>query len=497
MSKIRPHVTFLGLLVWVCLAGLEVATGQMKPARPYTQVDLSNFGYSGLSPLNRFRERFNLSLNFVDSDHLLFTFNAHSAQVLLERRPDCAPTNSCHIVRAIVIDLRNSGVTAETDWYLYDYRRYLWSLGHGRFLLRRSNSFFLVGPDLQEKLLYSSPDELLWSGITADRKQLILESRVQANTNAEQHEQNQSKVKIEFRDVDSLDVLKTFTAPAVWEMKALSSGYADSIHNPLRQTWLIQFGDSAGRRRDLMQVRSPCWPDLLFPTDKTLFVGRCSPNNDAYSVSVFTLGGHPLWRQRWSQNQFDPAVLSSDDGSRIVVSTVTANRDEQESTSSDDEVGWPDVEQDIRVLEAATGKEILETEAKTAILKNENYSLSPDGDRLAVVDGTKLYLYDLPPMTTEERTRYVAMNADAPDLDAPAASSAGVTANDSPEQDNQTAEEEPGSDLAAPVRKENRAPMELPKVSNQGAKPGGSDSPSSNEQDAVRAQNLPISPWCK
>lgn len=468
----------------------------MKPAQPNTQVDLSSFGYSGLSPLNRFRERFNLSLNFVDSDHLLFTFNAHSAQVLLERRPDCAPTNSCHIVRAILIDLRNSGVTAETDWYLYDYRRYLWSLGNERFLLRRSNSFFLVGADLKEKLLYSSPDDLLWSGITADRKQLILESRVQANTNTEQHEQNQGKVKIELRDVDSLGVLKTFSAPAVWEMNALSSGYADSIHNPVRQTWLIQFGDGAGRRRDLMQVHSACRPDLLFPTDKTLFVGRCSPNNNGYSVSVFTLGGHPLWRQRWSQNQFDPSVLSNQDGSRIVVSSVTANRDEQQSKSSDDEVGWADVEQDIRVLEAATGKEILETEAKTAILKNENYSLSPDGDRLAIVDGTKLNLYDLPPMTTEERTRYLAINADAPDLDAPAAYTAEMTASDSQEQENQTAEEEPGSDLAAPVRKENRAPMELPKVSDQGAKPdakpGGSDSSSSNGQDAAQAQNLPM-----
>jgi hypothetical protein len=221
MAKIRPHVAYLGLLVLVFLAELEVVDGQMKPARPNTQVDLSSFGFSGLSPLNRFRERFNLSLNFIGSNHLLFTFNAYSAQVLLERRLDCASTNACHIVRAIVIDLRNSEVTAETDWYLYDYRRYLWSLGYGRFLLRRSNSIFLVGPDLQEKLLYSSPDELLWSGITADRKQLILESRVQANTNTEQHEQDQSKVKIEFRDEDSLGVLKTFTAPAVCEMKAL------------------------------------------------------------------------------------------------------------------------------------------------------------------------------------------------------------------------------------------------------------------------------------
>ena len=57
--------------------------------------------------------------------------------------------------------------------------------------------------------------------------------------------------------------------------------------------------------------------------------------------------------------------------------------------------------------------------------------LSPDGRQLAVVDGTKLNLYDLPQMTTEERARYVAMNSDAPDLDAPTASSTEETADDS------------------------------------------------------------------
>jgi len=491
MRKIRPHIAFLGFLVLVCLAGSEAAAGQMKPAPPHTQIDLSAFGYSGLSPLNRFTYRFNLSVNFVDSDHLLFTFNAHSAHALLLRSPDCAPTSSCHMVRAVVIDLSNNRVTAVTDWQLYDYRRYLWPLGNGRFLLRRSNSVFLVGSDLQEKILYTSPDELLWSGITADRKQLILESRVKEDTNAEKHEQSKNQVKIEFRDVDSLEVRRTFIAPAVSEMEPPSSGYADSIHNPLRQTWLVRFGESESKRKDLMQVRSPCRPDLLFPTGKTLFVGRCSPDGAAYSVSVFTLSGHPLWRQRWSQDRFYPEIISSDDGSRIVVSTVTADRDELESTSNDNSFISPDVEQDIQVLEAATGNEILKTETKTAILKNQNYSLSPDGHRLALVDGTVLYLYDLPPMTTEEREKYVAMDADSPDLAAPAVSSDDDTGQDSSESDSQAAEQEPGSNLAAPVRTENRAPMEIPNVSGQGAKPGASDSPSANAQDAGQAHNLP------
>ena len=499
MRKIRPHIALVGFVLLVCHASLDVATAQTKPAPPSTQIDLSAFGYSGLSQLNRFTYRFNLSLNFVDSNHLLFTFNAHSSKTLQVRHPDCTPASSCHMVHAVVIDLSNNAATAEADWAIFDYQRYLWPLGNGRFILRRSNSIFLIGADLKEKLLYASPDKLLWTGVTADRKQLILESNPvsvhqvwnpQAGTDTEQREHDQSKVKIEFRDVDSLEVRRTLKAPHVLEMESLSSGYADSLHNPVHQTWLVRFGESESKRKDLMQVRSPCRPDLLFPTGKTLLVGRCSPDSASYSVSVFTLSGHALWRQRWSQQRFYPEVLSSDDGSRIVVSTVTPNRDGQEPTASDDEQTWPDVEQDIQVLEAATGNEILKTETRTAILKNQNYALTQDGRRLALVDGTVLDLYDLPPMTAEEREKYVAMDADSPDLAAPA-SSADETGPNSSDTDSVASEEAPGSGLVAPVRTESRAPMEITNVSGLGAQPGGPATASPNAQDAGEAHNQP------
>ena len=484
MRKIRPHIALLGFVLLVCLANLNEATAQPTPALP-TQIDLSAFGYTGLSPLNRFTFRFSLSLDFVDSNHLLFTFNAHSSKTLQVRHPDCTPASSCHMVHAVVIDLSNNAVTATADWALFDYQRYLWPLGNGRFLLRRSNSIFLIGADLKEKLLYSSPDKLLWTGVTADRKQLILESRAHESTNTGQVEQDKIPVKIEFRDVDSLEVRRTLKAPHILEMESLSSGYADSLHNLVHQTWLVRFGESESKRKDLMQVRSPCRPDLLFPTGKTLLVGRCSPDSASYSLSVFTLSGHALWRQRWSQQRFYPEVLSSDDGSRIVVSTVTPNRDGQEPTASDDEQTWPDVEQDIQVLEAATGNEILKTETKTAILKNQNYALTQDGRRLALVDGTMLNLYDLPPMTAEEREKYVAMDADSPDLAAPS-SSADDTGQNASEADSVAPEEAPGSGLVAPVRTESRAPMEIANVPDQGAQPGGPAAMSANAQDTIR-----------
>lgn len=430
---------------------------------------MSVFGYTGASRFGRFAtNKFSLSLNFVDTDHVLFTF---AEPKLLVRLPDCPPTHSDHVIHAVVMDVRDNRVTAAADWYMHDFRSYLWPLGNGRFLVRRLNSIFLVGPDLREKLLFTSASELLWCGVTADRKQMIVESVRQPNTADTGRPPNSASVRVEFRDVDTLEVKKSLPASAVSEMEPLSSGYADAAPDLSRKIWLVRFGASATQRRNLMRVRSTGRPDLMFPTENTLFVGRRSSGDSDYSVSVFTLSGHPLWRQRWSQRQYYPAVVSSDDGSRIAVSTVTPSREEPPSNNNDDEESWPGVEQDIRVLETATGTEVLSTHAKTAILRSVNYSLSPDGRRLAVVDGTALHLYDLAAPAADERAKYFAMKADAPGLMAPDVTLADEAAQGAQDAEFRTEQEQGEVEIADPARNENRPPAESPSVSGEAAKP--------------------------
>ncbi len=427
MSNSRP------LVCSVCFLALVLAAGQTSPTPPPRRVDLSIFGYAGLLQSQRFTtNRFSISLNFIDSDHLLFTFPGRK---LLVRHPECPSTHSDHMIHAVVIDLRNSRTVAEADWYMHDFRRYLWALGGGRFLVRRLNSIFEVGPDLKDRLLFTWPSEVLSSGVTADRKQLVVveaESQQKPQRASAGHSPNPARVRCEFRDVNSLAVKNSVSLSAVPETEPLSSGYADSVQDLSHKVWLIRFGASTAQRRSVARVRSACKPDLLFPTEETLFIGRCSADSPDYSVSVFALTGHPLWRQRWTQRHYYPAIVSSEDGSRIAVSTVTASRDENPSGSGDNEEGWPDVEQDIRVLETATGDEVLTAHAKTVVLRNANYSLSPDGRRLAVIDGTDLSLYDLPAPGAEERAKYLAMKAGAPNLVAPSASPADDMAQDSP-----------------------------------------------------------------
>jgi VWFA-related protein len=139
-------------------------------------------------------------------------------------------------------------------------------------------------------------------------------------------------------------------------------------------------------------------------------------------VSVFTVTGHFLWREKWSQRRYEPAIERSADASRVALSTIagTGGTDANKLAASQDsgEERWPQVEQAVRVVDAATGKVVISTKSE-AVLKGQNFSLSPDGTRLVVIDRPSLKIFDLPPMTGEDRAKYAALQTDAPTLTAP------------------------------------------------------------------------------
>lgn len=442
MSKNLSSATRLKrLLHAICLCFLlptiafgETTADESSPA-PGKQIDLSKFGFRGLPPLERFTLRGNVTVHFLDREHLLITFDARK---LIRRLPECTSGHQDRMIRAEVIDLRSETVTKQTEWYVHDKRRYLWQLASGRLLLRRLRSLYEIDSALNEKLLMDSPGELLWVDTTPDGKHIIVETALPTPA-AEKSElagraeitQKRARVKIDYINAATLLVEHSLLASNSLELTTSSRGYGDSVRNWRGNVWLVRFGPDEQHRRAIARVRSPCTPDLTFPTDTTIFIGRCSNDSKAYSASIFSVFGYPLWRQRWSQLQHFPMVARSEDGSRFAIGTVTASRRPDieaapGGTSADpdeERPQWPDVEQEIRVFEAASGKVLLLTKAVSVVLNNPTFAVSPAGDRLAVLDGTTLNIFDLPATSSEERAKFLALAAGTPDLSAPVAPS--------------------------------------------------------------------------
>jgi len=418
---------FLAITLFAALLSQVVGRDNRAPLsaphHPSRRIDLTEWGYSGFSPLVRFGSKANLTLDFVDAQHVLLTFDAKR---LMKRHPECPPTHADRTIHALVLDLASGKSVQETDWYVHDDRPYLWPLGEGRFLLRRLNRFYEVDAQLKESLVLESSHDVLWASTTPDAKQIILETAedTSASGNSAHDQSRRPRVRIDVLDASSLNRRNTLRAADAVEFEAASSGYAESSRSALGKVWQITFGPNPDQRRSLARVRSPCKPDLLFPSDETLLIGRCSAKSTGYSVSLFSLGGQPLWRDKWNDLRHDPSVARNQDGSRFAVGTTVPNSDEtKRAPELDDPVGWPDVQQEIRVFETASGHTVLTAKVKSVILKNRSFALSPDGSCLAVVDAGELRLYNLPDISPEERAQYLAVRANAPGLSAPAADS--------------------------------------------------------------------------
>ncbi|MGC2194883.1 MAG: VWA domain-containing protein [Terriglobales bacterium] len=408
------------LLGWA--AGAAVAEYQGTP-EPSAQIDLVPLGYAGLSAAARQSGGSNLSVDFLDREHVLLTFNPKK---LFKRLPECPSTHADRLVHAVVMEVPSGKVVRESDWYLHDLRRYVWSLGSGRVLLRRLNRLYEVNSNLEEKLVFDSPKELLWVSVTPDGKQIIVETSAGTGTQSDSRDgkarddvknkdaKSKEQVKVSFLDADSLAMQRAIDVRGMISLEGTSTGFADVRRQG--GVWLVEFGNA-----NIARVKARRAPNLLYSSANTLLIGRCSVSRDGYSVSAFTVAGTFLWRQHWEQCRYSPVARDSEDGSRFAVGTVTIRSASAIEHSGGDESGDEGLEQHIAVFDTATGNGIASVTAAPAVPNGQNVALSPEGRRLAVIAGTVMNVYELPEMSAGERARYIAVKADTPSLNVPPA----------------------------------------------------------------------------
>jgi VWFA-related protein len=422
MRGTKEIVALIAALM-VCSSGLSGQVGFSSSAVASSgpvEIDLSPIGYQQFSEMARRSGAINLSINFLDHDRVLFTFNSKK---LFQRRADCPSTHDDRMVHAAVLDASTGRALAQADWYLHDSRRYVWPLGSGRILLRRLNSLFVVDADLRETPLWTSPKDLLWVSATPDGKQIITETKDDVSPQSAASKTKQaakSRVKIEFRDTESMAVQRVIYSDKPSNIEALSSGLASVIAGFSGKVWLVRFGPSEQQRANIARVRTRRIPDVLYLSSNTLLIGRDSSSGSGYSVSAFTVTGNRLWRQHWNAHRYEPALARSEDGSRFAISTLMLADAPQPSTgeNSSEQEG---LDQRIEVFDTASGTHVFSATASPILLQGQNYALSPDGSRFAVLRGTQIEIHDLPSMTPQEQAKYSAVKADVPGLYIPPA----------------------------------------------------------------------------
>ena len=134
-------------------------------------------------------------------------------------------------------------------------------------------------------------------------------------------------------------------------------------------------------------------------------------------MSAFTTSGHRLWRQHWDRSRYVPVVSGTPEDSRVAISTLShVPYAKVAAEATDEENPNFSLEQNIQVLETASGSAVKSVSVTPVVMSGQNFSLSPDGRKLAVLAESAIQVYDLWPTSVEEQAKFSALKADVPGL---------------------------------------------------------------------------------
>jgi hypothetical protein len=391
---------------------------------PAFKIPVEPLGFS--APGNFYVGRHNslVSLDFLDENRLLFTFQVRG----LASRADVENTGiEVRPVRAVVVALPDGKIQAEAQWILHDRARYLWMLNDGNFLLRDRDSLQQGDSTLQMKPSLRFPGRLLW--IEMDPSQRLMDTNF-IQPRPEQKPKEVANLAASAKETDTRPkhdlVIRTVNResgqvvmesrldlnedqPVDWDgyleaESAMLSGLfgrvqlpinSDGYLLPLRDAgdlWALKLKHFVGDTRELGGLESTCMPSGDFISEGELLVTACAPGGGWHVVAMSTRG-HRLWEIHAPSHEFSPLLVWSRDGSRLARETVFLNHsiDELHPLNAQAVKG-----QVVSVFDAADGKVALQALASPPLDAGGNVAISPSGRRVAILNAGAIQVFELP-----------------------------------------------------------------------------------------------------
>ena len=158
--------------------------------------------------------------------------------------------------------------------------------------------------------------------------------------------------------------------------------------------WLIRYLPFRGEPRTLVEVESFCHPSEQPMSNNVTLIVTCPRSSNDHQIFAVDLDGKTLWQQRWESRYIWPTFQLTQDGSRFAYSSLQVNHpvgimDPIDETNI--------VHQMVGVFDTQTGQLRLVKNATPILSAGQNYALSPDGLRFAVLREGAIEVYDLPP----------------------------------------------------------------------------------------------------
>jgi len=378
-----------------------------KPTAPLVaSIPLDPLDFDAPNPVY-FGEHYSwTSLDFLDEDHLLFTFRVPG---LIVRTPGTQEDDGERHIRAVVLALPSGAVQADSVWTLHDRQRYLWPLPGGLFLLRNRDTIYQGDISLQLKPLLRFPGPVLSLGLDPGDQLLTANSREPASKSAEPGEvsspstasadieQDQPSISgppaLVFR-ILRRDTGKVMLVSRVRDEVHLPlgpNGYLDAVRGTGSQ-WTVNLNYFTGGTAQVGLVESDCWPTLDFISVHEVLATTCK-SDGGYRFTAFSIGGMPLWEDSTSGYTVWPILSASLNGLRIVRETLAVTQQIGAYWALDRRAVKA---QRVRVFDAADGNMIFEALVDPVLDSGGNVAISPSGRRVALLHGGSIQVFSLP-----------------------------------------------------------------------------------------------------
>jgi hypothetical protein len=386
------------------------ATEPGKPERPPSQpaafaVPVEPLGFFAPGAIYQGQRESLVSLDFLDEDHLLFTF--HSPGLI--RREGRPAVDDERQIRAVVLALPDGRVNAEALWTLHDRGRYVWMLNDGHFLLRDQNILQLGDASLELKPSLTFQGPLLWLEMdpsdelvaTDSREPEVAKARAGSVmspatasawvTSDEGNTNGQPNIVLRILRRATGQVMLVSRTRTTVHLPINSEGFVESLRGKGHE-WVLNLNYFKGGNRVIGKLDSMCAPSVEFVSNPEVLVTTCNPDNSRWMVALST-DGKRLWNASKPPTQIWPRLIMAPNGLRVARETLIATHpvDTFSPLSFDDVTG-----QLVEVYDALTGHVDLTAPASPILDGGGNVAISPSARRVAILDAGAIRVYELP-----------------------------------------------------------------------------------------------------
>ena len=411
-SRMRNAAVIAALSLAVCAAHArkhdthekaQTLTDPSAGRAPVARIAVGPLGFLAPSPAYLNLRLAWASLNFIDPGHLLFTF--HLNGLLQRMSDDDSSDGEDQMIRADVVDIATGKVVRQAEWRMRDRGRYLWPLRDGKFLVRERNELYLTDSSLELRPYLKFDTELQGVEVSPGRTMLMLEVEKFLESQgggddapslllpAEHHERQRRTEMMLLRPGERTVLAKAELRLPI-AVPLMEGGIAETRQGRGDKQWLIQ-GDTTGKTvQKIGEVKSDCAPQVQVLSRTVVLAQSCSFNSgSAVVVSALSLQGGVLWQDRWDSRYIWPSFDYAMDGSRFAYESMQANRD----IGKMDSFGEQDIAaQPVGVFDTEAGKLVLVRNADPILSEGQNFALSADGRKFAILRNGAIEVYDLP-----------------------------------------------------------------------------------------------------